>query len=122
MQRLAAGIGSLLLIAVLAVVSLSQISNRHSHLINGIPVTHSHPFSPDGNGSPFQKHSHEGSDVNLLYQLNDWGIEQDNCPKITLSLQIIERTDLFHQDETCKLISYLIVLSLKDPPMEIESL
>jgi hypothetical protein len=44
----------------------------HAHLlVNGVIITHSHPFKSDPNNKgPFQSHSHSSSAYNLIDQLN----------------------------------------------------
>jgi len=44
--------------------------NQHSHIVNGVVITHSHPYTPDKNSnSPFQSHKHTSLEIFLLDQI-----------------------------------------------------
>jgi len=62
---------SLLLIAVLSVVSYSQLSDRHSHMVNGVLISHSHPYKHD-NSHGNEEHEHTSADFALLAFFNDF--------------------------------------------------
>ncbi len=63
--------GSLVLIVILAVVSNSQLTNRHNHIINGVMVSHAHPYNHHNN-TPVQDHEHQPGDFALLAFFKDF--------------------------------------------------
>ena len=48
----------------------SNLFFRHSHIVDGIIIVHSHPFKADSNGTPL--HSHNNNSYILIHILNDF--------------------------------------------------
>lgn len=46
----------------------SNLFFRHSHIVDGIIIVHSHPFKADSNGTPL--HSHNNNSYILIHILN----------------------------------------------------
>lgn len=63
--------GSLVLIMILAVVSYSQITSLHNHIVNGVMISHAHPYNHHNN-TPVQNHDHQPGDFALLAFFKDF--------------------------------------------------
>jgi hypothetical protein len=63
--------GSIALILIFAAVSFSQLNNSHSHIVNGVMISHAHPYEHSSN-SPLQDHEHSSGDFSLLAFFKDF--------------------------------------------------
>lgn len=62
-----------ILLSIIILLMFTNIAvNQHSHLINGMVITHAHPYNADKNThSPFQSHKHTSSVLFILDQLTN---------------------------------------------------
>ncbi|WP_163320049.1 hypothetical protein [Dysgonomonas sp. 520] len=56
----------------------------HTHIINGVTIVHSHPFSKDADGK--SSHSHTMSQVHLIHVLTSFFVTTDIIVAYTLGL------------------------------------
>ncbi|MBU1368218.1 MAG: hypothetical protein KJ578_05915 [Bacteroidetes bacterium] len=120
MRNRFAQIGILALIAVLAVVSYSQINHKHSHVINGIMVTHSHPFVPATTDAPVQDHEHESGILSMLAFFKDF---QHYAISIAIRISDSQTTQIFEPEKSIyltaiKTIEFLGSWHFRGPPSQ----
>ncbi len=107
-RHIIAFVGVLLFVAYMAGITLFT----HSHVVNGVTIVHSHPFSKDA------QHQHTTSEYQLLDILchttaTDSGINPDCVFKSETLLQILYTTVL----PTVPATETFGILSLRAPPV-----
>jgi len=60
---------SSMMILLLGFYFSANLSYRHQHIVNGMVLVHSHPFSDDNPDSPFKQHQHHPG--SLFLTVND---------------------------------------------------
>ncbi|WP_081852490.1 hypothetical protein [Prevotella sp. 10(H)] len=81
----------------------------HTHIVNGVTIVHSHPYSTDDEGKP--AHEHSGAEIQLIHTLSTFYIagliilavvfgifrvrKQILCTRILFSIPVISVNSLF---------------------------
>lgn len=56
----------------------------HTHIVNGVTIVHSHPYSSDENGKP--SHEHTGAEIQLIHTLSTFFVAGAIISAIILGL------------------------------------
>ncbi|OJU55026.1 MAG: hypothetical protein BGN96_12675 [Bacteroidales bacterium 45-6] len=54
----------------------------HAHVINGVTIVHSHPYTKGSDGKP--AHGHSGAQIELIHQLSSFFVPDQIVPSVTI--------------------------------------
>lgn len=88
----------------------------HTHVINGVTIVHSHPYTTDDHGNP--THSHTGAEIQLIHTLSTFYSTSIIVLCILLGLFLTKERRLYTKPpKAIPIITTLGLSRLRPPPV-----
>lgn len=87
----------------------------HTHIVNGVTIVHSHPYSTDDSGKP--SHEHTGAEIQLIHNLSSFFVS--SIIALTILLGVFRKKEAtFKPKQTTFILSPNVdaICRLRPPP------